>query len=162
VEVVLFLIPFVVLGSAAIFIAFSGGPGKAREAYLTRGNRTFRLVMLVLYVVLGVGVPVAIIAARGNSLGAGRLAATAMTPEQTKGKALFMANCATCHSLAAVGAHGVTGPNLDTLGEVPPERVLGAIKNGGTGQGRMPSGLLEGADAQAVADYVSSVAGKAR
>jgi cytochrome c551 len=162
VEVVLFLIPFVVLGSAVLFIAFSGGPGKAREAYLTRGNTTFRLAMLVIYLVVGVGVPIAIIAARGTSLGAGRLAATPMTSEQERGKMIFSETCASCHSLGAANARGVTGPPLDDIGEITPERVLGAIENGGTGQGRMPAGLLQGEDADAVADYVSAVAGKSR
>ena len=161
-EVVLFLIPFVVLGSAVIFIAFSGGPGKAREAYLTRGNTTFRLTILVIYLVLGVGVPIAIIAARGDSLGGGRLAATPMTPEEEQGKQIFAQTCATCHTLGAANARGVTGPNLDTIGEVTPDRILIAIKEGGTGQGRMPAGLLEGENAEAVADYVSAVAGKSR
>ena len=40
-EIVFFLVPFVVAGLAVIFIAFSGGPSAAREAYLTRGGRIF-------------------------------------------------------------------------------------------------------------------------
>ena len=39
------------------------------------------------------------------------------------------------------------------------ERVVGAIENGGTGQGRMPANLFEGEDARAVAAYVAEVAG---
>jgi mono/diheme cytochrome c family protein len=35
-----------------------------------------------------------------------------------------------------------------------------AIKRGGTGTGRMPPGLLSGADAEAVATYVAAVAGR--
>jgi mono/diheme cytochrome c family protein len=38
--------------------------------------------------------------------------------------------------------------------------VLNAIENGGTGQGRMPAGLLQGEDAEDVAAYVASVAGQ--
>jgi len=38
--------------------------------------------------------------------------------------------------------------------------VLSAIKIGGTGQRRMPSGLLQGSDADDVATYVSKVAGQ--
>ena len=64
------------------------------------------------------------------------------------GKQLFISNCKSCHTLAAVQAKGVTGPNLDELG-LDRERVLNAIENGGTGQGRMPAGLLEGEDAEA-------------
>ena len=58
-----------------------------------------------------------------------------------------------------MNARGVTGPDLDEIGEVTRERVEGAIKNGGTGQGRMPAGLYEGEDARKVADYVAAVAG---
>ena len=41
-----------------------------------------------------------------------------------------------------------------------PERVKTAIRVGGTGQKRMPAALLEGEDAEAVANYVSEVAGQ--
>ena len=98
VEVVLFLIPFVVLGAAVLFVAFSGGPAKAREAYLTKGNRTFRITMLVVYVGLGVGAPIAAIAGMHDSLGAGSLAATPMTAEEKQGKEIFTQTCASCHS----------------------------------------------------------------
>ena len=53
----------------------------------------------------------------------------------------------------------MTGPSLDQIGEISPERVVNAIENGGTGQGLMPAGLLEGQEAQDVAEYVSKVAG---
>ena len=33
-----FLLPFLLLGVASCFVAFSGGPSEAREAYLTRGE----------------------------------------------------------------------------------------------------------------------------
>ena len=42
-EVLLVLVPFSLAGVAVIFIAFSGGPAAAREAYLTRGGRGFRI-----------------------------------------------------------------------------------------------------------------------
>jgi mono/diheme cytochrome c family protein len=54
----------------------------------------------------------------------------------------------------------VTGPNLDQLGGLDKQRVLHAIKIGGTGDGRMPPELLTGADADAVATYVSTAAGR--
>ena len=59
--------------------------------------------------------------------------------------------CASCHNLDAVNARGVTGPDLDEIGEVTEARILNAIENGGTGQKRMPAGLLEGEDAEDVA-----------
>ena len=160
-EVVVFLLPFVLLGIAVLFVAFSGGPAAAREAYLTRGNRLFRVVIPILYLGLGVAVPAAVIAAREESEGGvGRLRQASLTPGEERGKKLFRASCSSCHDLNAVNARGVTGPDLDELGEDTPQRVNNAIKNGGTGQGRMPKGLLEGSEARDVSAYVAKVAGK--
>ena len=160
-EWLLVIVPFVVLGIGVVFVAFSGGPGAAREAYLTRGRRTFPLLILLLYVGLGIAVPAAVIASRGESEGAvGKLRTEQPTAREEQGKELFIQTCKSCHTLAAVNARGVTGPDLDDLGGLDRQRVLNAIKRGGTGQGRMPSGLLQGQDAQHVATYVSQVAGQ--
>jgi cytochrome c553 len=160
-EVLLVLVPFIVLGLTLIVIAFSGGPGAAREAYLTRGGRLFTFAIVILYVGLGIAVPAAVIAGRGESEGGvGPLRTEQASHAQEEGKTLFIANCKSCHTLAAVQAHGVTGPNLDELGGVDKQRVLNAIKNGGTGQKRMPKGLLTGEDAEYVASYVAQVAGQ--
>jgi mono/diheme cytochrome c family protein len=159
-DVVLLLLPFVLLGVAVVFIAFSGGPGAAREAYLTRTPRMFRVAIPLLYLLLGVAVPAAVIASREESKGGvGRLAESSLTPEE-RGKRLFLRTCASCHSLAAVNARGVTGPDLDDIGQVTRQRVLSAIQRGGTGQRRMPANLLQGDDARAVAEYVSKVAAR--
>jgi len=155
------LIPFVVAGVVVIFIAFWGGPSAAREAYLTRGRRGFTVTMLLLYAGLGIAIPAAVIAARGQSVGGtGSLRSEEVSGTLKDGKALFIQTCKSCHTLAAVDAHGVTGPNLDELGGVDKQRVLRAIKVGGTGDGRMPPELLTGADADAVATYVAAVAGR--
>ena len=159
-EVLLFLLPFVLLGIAVLFIAFSGSPGAAREAYLTRGNRTFRVVIPLLYLALGVAVPALIIVSREEAKGGTEtLREESLSSSAEEGKQLFINACASCHNLDAVNARGVTGPDLDEIGEVTPDRILNAIENGGTGQGRMPAGLYEGEDARKVADYVASVAG---
>jgi cytochrome c553 len=156
------LIPFVVAGLIVMFIAFSGGPSAAREAYLTRGRRVFTISMLVLYLGLGIAIPAVVIASRGESVGGtGSLRSEEVSGKLEDGKQLFIQTCKSCHTLAAVDAHGVTGPNLDELGGLDKQRVLRAIKVGGTGSGRMPPELLTGADADAVATYVSAVAGRA-
>ena len=48
------------------------------------------------------------------------------------------------------------------LDQVKPDKalVLSALKNGGLGSGTMPANILTGKDAQTVATYVSTVAGK--
>jgi cytochrome c551 len=159
-EVVLFLLPFVLLGVAVLFIAFSGSPGAAREAYLTRGNRTFRVLIPLVYVALGIGVPALIIASRDEAKGGtDELQSESLSSRAERGKELFKSACASCHDLDAVNARGVTGPDLDEIGEVTRQRILGAIENGGTGQGRMPANLYEGEDAREVAAYVAEVAG---
>ena len=160
-SVLVILLPFVLLGIVVVFIAFSGGPGAAREAYLTRGGGIFRVVIPLLYIGLGIAIPAVVIANRGeHEGGVGHLKKTGLTKQEERGKMLFKNTCASCHTLRAVNARGVTGPDLDGLGNVTEARVLAAIKNGGTGQKRMPTGLLQGEDAEAVAVYVSKVAGQ--
>jgi cytochrome c553 len=160
-EVLFVLAPFVVVGIGVLFVAFAGGAGAAREVYLTRGGKIFTLVIVVLYLALGVVIPAAVIAGRGEAEGGvGALRAEEPTAQEERGKELFIQNCKSCHTLAAVQATGVTGPNLDELGGLDRQRVLNAIENGGTGQGRMPAGVLQGEDAEDVAIYVSRVAGQ--
>jgi mono/diheme cytochrome c family protein len=77
----------------------------------------------------------------------------------TDGAAIFKgAGCAGCHTLAAAGATGTVGPNLDQL-KPPLPLVVTQVTNGGA---VMPSfkGKLSPAQIQAVAKYVSSSAGK--
>ncbi len=110
---------------------------------------------------LGIVVPGLVLANKGEAAGGeGSLEGQALTTQTERGKDLFLQQCSSCHNLDAVNARGVTGPDLDEIGQVTPERVLGAIENGGTGQNRMPAGLLEGAEADAVAAYVSEVASR--
>ena len=160
-EVIAFLLPFVLLGVAVLFVAFSGGPGAAREVYRAHGNKGFRIIFPLLYVLLGLVVPALILAGREEAAGGtGALQNEKLSTQAEEGKTLFKQQCASCHTLKAVNARGVTGPNLDDIGEVTAERVVGAVKNGGTGQGRMPAGLLEGEEAEAVGAYVAKVASK--
>jgi cbb3-type cytochrome c oxidase subunit III len=77
----------------------------------------------------------------------------------TDGEKIFKgAGCAGCHTLAAAGATGTRGPNLDQL--KPSEgRVAHQVTVGG---GLMPAfqGKLSPAQIQAVAKYVATSAGK--
>src|SRR5437870_1868635 len=156
------IIFFLLVGAGVAFVAFSGGPGRAREAYLTGGRRFFRIALPLIYLGLGIAIPAVVIANHQSSEGGvGTLTNKEGSAQVEKGKRLFRQTCTSCHSLAAVNARGVTGPNLDQIGQVTKSRVLNAIRIGGTGDGRMPAGLLRGSNAQAVAAFVSAVAGKA-
>jgi mono/diheme cytochrome c family protein len=74
------------------------------------------------------------------------------------GKALFTANCASCHTLKAAGATGTVGPNLDGL--KPAEAVVERqVTNGGAVMPPFKS-KLSAAEIKAVAKFVSSSAGK--
>lgn len=74
------------------------------------------------------------------------------------GKAVFAANCASCHTLAAADASGSFGTNLDEL-KPDAATVSAQVKAGGGG---MPAfeGQLDDAEIQAVSDYVAENAGK--
>ena len=164
-KVLVFLIPWLLVGIGVLFIGFSGGPGRARQAYLTRASRSFQVAILVIYLGVGIAVPAIILSSRTEAAGAtSRLRAEHPSSTVQEGKALFRQTCASCHTLAAVNARGVTGPDLDRIGLQPNKasisRVENAIRIGGTGQNRMPSGLLQGPNAVAVATFVSTVAGK--
>jgi mono/diheme cytochrome c family protein len=155
------VLPFLLLGIGVIFVAFSGGPSKAREAYLTRGNTAFRIAIPVIYVVGGLLVPALILANRGAAAGGTDVTAgESLTKEEKEGKILFQERCKSCHNLDAANARGVQGPDLDEVGKMSKKRVLSAIRIGGTGEKQMPAGIYTGADADAVAVYVTKVAGK--
>ena len=151
---------FILLGIGVLFVAFSGGPSRAREAYLTGGRRAFRFIIPAVYIAFGVALPVVVLADRDKAEGGvGHLKDEKPSTRISDGRDLFRATCASCHSLAASNARGVTGPNLDEIGQVTKQRIVEAIEVGGTGQGRMPPRLLEGENAEKVAEYLAKVAG---
>jgi mono/diheme cytochrome c family protein len=79
-----------------------------------------------------------------------------------QGLELFQINCGACHTLEAAGTEGIVGPNLDVRFGTGPKSslqkstyttVLKTIQNGLSG--RMPKGILRGAQAKAVAQFVA-------
>lgn len=76
----------------------------------------------------------------------------------TSGKAIFTANCASCHTLKAAGATGTVGPNLDDL-KPSFMRAKKQVINGGAA---MPpfKGRLTDEQIDAVARFVANSAGK--
>ena len=76
-----------------------------------------------------------------------------------EGKLIFATNCGPCHTLEAAGTDGVVGPNLDELLGTTPDveanasRVLTAVEEGLSG--RMPAGIVQGEDADEVAQFVA-------
>jgi mono/diheme cytochrome c family protein len=71
---------------------------------------------------------------------------------------VFQSTCASCHTLAAAGSTGTVGPNLDQL-KPSDALVVHQVTNGGGGMPAFGSSLSK-TQIQAVAKYVSTVAGK--
>jgi mono/diheme cytochrome c family protein len=157
-----FILIWVVLGLGLVLIAMSGGPGGAL-ARLQSQTRTGRKVatgaFLLALVVLGVGVPAAVIAAvhsRDDVPGAN---VGNLTASEKHGQELFGMRCAMCHTLKAANAVAQVGPNFDEL-RPPKSLVLDAINKGRSqGNGQMASGLYTGKDAEDVACFVSKAVG---
>jgi mono/diheme cytochrome c family protein len=72
-----------------------------------------------------------------------------------EGKSLFTASCGGCHELSDAETTGSVGPTLDGAA-LDADTVKSKIAAGGGG---MPAGLLEGEEADAVAEYVAGASG---
>jgi hypothetical protein len=158
-----FVLGFIVVALTVLLVALRGGPRGARAALQSqtpRGRMTSALFIAVFSAIFGIGLPVVIgigngTAAQNNGPGGVQLSAA-----DIRGRALFARNCATCHTLRGANAVGKVGPNLDEL-RPPKALVLNAIALGrAQGRGQMPAELLAGVDAQDVADFISTVAGR--
>jgi cytochrome c6 len=77
----------------------------------------------------------------------------------TGGKDIFSQNCSSCHTLADAGAAGEVGPNLDDT-KPSKDLVVDRVTNGKPPGMPAFSESLSDEQIQAVADYVSSAAGK--
>lgn len=158
----LFIGAWVLLGLGVLFVAMSGGPRGAREALYgtSRGARRASAIGVTLvFVVMGIAVPAAVIAGNEDDERAGA-ARVKLTDAQERGREHFGSVCQQCHVLAAANAVGQLGPDLDKL-KPPKALVLDAILKGRVrGAGTMPAGLYTGREAEDVADFVAAVAGR--
>jgi mono/diheme cytochrome c family protein len=171
-----FVIGFIVIGLAVVFVAFGGGPKGAREQLHSQsrgGSRAVVILVGLAALLIGIGVPALVMANNNDSQAKKAPGGVELTAAEEHGRVLFAKNCSTCHTLAAAHAAGKVGPNLDILiaginGASPAESIKNratfiedAIKNGrARGQGQMPAELLDGQDAQNVANFVATAAGR--
>ena len=81
----------------------------------------------------------------------------AVAATAASGKDVFTTSCGGCHTLADAGTSGAIGPNLDDL--APDAATVKAIVRGGGGGMPAFGDKLSNAEIDAVAAYVSSVAG---
>jgi mono/diheme cytochrome c family protein len=158
-----FVLGFVLLGLAVVFVAMRGGARGAREAMHSQspgGSRAATAAIALVAILFGIGVPVVVGVANGEDRKKDGPGGVQLSDAQVEGRALFAKNCGTCHTLKGAGTSGRVGPNLDQLR--PPEKlVLNAIEVGrAQGQGQMPAELLTGPEAKNVASFVAAVAGR--
>jgi mono/diheme cytochrome c family protein len=159
-----FVLVFLAVGLSVVLAAMrSGRPpaGSKPESRATR--RAWGVGIAVVIVAVGVALPLLILFSNGEDHAKQGAGGVELTSAQTTGRSLFAERCSTCHTLAGSHAVGRVGPNLDTLngGNLKPAFVLDAIMKGrANGNGQMPAGLLYGADAKDVANYVATVAGR--
>src|SRR5687768_15819664 len=158
-----FVLFWVVLGLGLLLVALSGGPSGAlqRLQSQSRGGRKAAVVFFVLSViVLGIGVPFAVISAVEANDDIPEANVSNLTEAEKHGRELFGQRCSQCHTLAASKAVAQVGPNLDDL-RPPEELVLDAIEKGRSrGSGQMAAGLYQGEDAEDVAAYVAKAVGQ--
>jgi len=170
---IIFLAIWIVLALALFFVAMGRGRGAAREGAEGRSRGATRaavVIFAVIYVVFGVTIPLLILAGN-HSKASAQVGGLKLTAAEKRGRELFGQQCAVCHTLAAANAVGKVGPNLDTL--KPPALLVlntinyGCVQNpppnspqGCLAFGTMPAQLVEGRDAQDVANFVAKVAGK--
>jgi mono/diheme cytochrome c family protein len=156
-----FLLVFVLLGLGVLFVAMSGGPGGIGSVLhsQSRGSRRFATwAFVVCLLVLGVGVPVAVIAATKDQKSIPQ-AGIQLTANQQHGRELFGQRCALCHTLKAANAVAQVGPDLDQL-QPNKALVLSTIKSGrSAGNGQMPANIYTGQDATDVAEFVAKAVG---
>jgi mono/diheme cytochrome c family protein len=126
-------------------------------------------------VIRGVAGALAVVATAVVAGGCGTVGRSeAGTGDTANGKKLFTANCGSCHVLADAGTKGPIGPNLDdafeqsradglgetTIQSVVRNQIAYPVVEPATGSPGMPKDIVEGQEAEDVAAYVASVAGK--
>jgi mono/diheme cytochrome c family protein len=157
-----FVLFWVFLGLGLVIVALSGGPrGAARSMHgqSRRGRRAAIGAFVVAFVVLGVGVPAAVIAAEDDRNDIPEADVSNLTAAEKHGQELFGRRCVLCHTLKAANAVAQVGPDLDAL-RPSKALVLDAIKNGRSqGNGQMAAGIYSGQDAQDVAAFVAKAVG---
>ena len=154
-----FVLFWLLLGLGVVLAAMrSGRSGPMLNSATRGGRRTVALLAGISVLVFAIAIPLAVgLSADDNQAQAGSVQLTAA---QREGRTSFYRACGQCHTLAAANAVGRVGPDLDVLR--PPKRlVLDAIDKGrARGQGQMPAQVVEGREAENVADFVARTAGR--
>ena len=160
-----FLSCFIAIALGVLAVAMRGGPKAIHDAEPAQSRASRRLWTVIVPIVLlvaGIGLPYWILAANSSGHDKNAVGGVELNDREARGRVLFAQNCATCHTLRGANATGRVGPNLDQLTAVSNVQfTLDTIAKGrAQGAGQMPPELLDGADADDVAEFVKAVAGR--
>jgi mono/diheme cytochrome c family protein len=127
-----------------------------------RMSRPVRVIVTLLALVA--------VAAIVSACGTQKISASKSDPNTHAGAVIFSQRCGGCHTLSYAGTHGsasnvrsrliTNGPNFNVRCERPVTRVLYAIENGGFSGAVMPQNIVVGQDAENVAKFVATYAGR--
>jgi len=147
-----------------------GGLTNALETQSRTGRRIVNSLLVFFYVGTGIALPVIFLVGNRDAASA-QVAGIRLTADEKQGRMLFGEHCAVCHTLAAASAVGKTGPNLDQL-KPPVSLILNTLQHGCLQKplasqvqstclayGTMPPDIVQGRQAQQVAEFVAKVAG---
>jgi mono/diheme cytochrome c family protein len=154
-----FVLFWVIVAFVIFLAAVRGGRGSLFDPQKRGGRRSVAIMTLLAVVVFGVGIPVAVGIAGGEQDKDGPKGVN-LTASESNGRKIFAQSCVQCHTLEAANGIQTVGPNLDVL-RPPKALTLDAIKEGrARGQGQMPSGLVDGKEAEDVAAFIAKTAGR--
>lgn len=168
--VVAFVAFWVIVALGLFLLAARGSGPRAVVTGPSRGGmRSVLTLFVATTVVFGVALPILMLTGNHSNANA-QIGGIRLSANEKNGRELFGEHCGVCHTLSGANAVGKVGPNLDLL--KPAESVVihtinnGCLPNAGSssgqgclGQGVMPSGIVQGRDAQDVAQFVAKIAG---
>ncbi len=172
VGVIIIAVLFTALAAGIFWGSSRGRLTPVTKVMLTQssaGRRVVNALLVFTYIGFGIVLP-AIILVGNHDRASAQVGGIKLTAAEKTGRELFGEHCAVCHTLAAASAVGKTGPNLD---QVKPSVSLvlhtieyGCLQNAPSdsqqsclGYGTMPADVVQGRDAQQVAQFVARVAG---
>lgn len=164
-----FIAFWVIIALGLVLIAARAGQARRARGVTRAGSRSALTLFVVTAVVFGIALPVLMLTGNHSNANA-QVGGLRLNADQKAGRELFGEHCGVCHTLAAANAVGKVGPNLDSLR--PSQSIIlhtlanGCLPNAPSGsgesclgQGVMPSGIVQGRQAQQVASFVAKVAG---
>lgn len=172
VGVIIIAVLFTTLAGGIFWAAGRGRLTPVTNVMLTQGRggrRVINVLLVFTYIGFGIVLPAIILVGNHDNASA-QVGGIKLTASEKAGRELFGEHCAVCHTLAAAAAVGKTGPNLD---QIKPSVSLvlhtveyGCLQDAGTdapqsclGYGNMPADVVQGRQAQQVAQFVARVAG---